>query len=128
MLISRFNDYNLRLMASFDMFGLRDSLRSDRLRMTQDYCALFSFKQSISRFGISMSTSSRKVSLSRAISTFPRRGSFPPASYGAGRATAATANVAGCNFAFANEANTAAERPARETFVYGYMRGLRKRI
>jgi hypothetical protein len=36
-------------------------------------------------------------------------------------ATAATANVAKYNFAFANQANTAAKVTVRERFVYGYM-------
>ena len=37
MLVSRFNDHNLRVMASFHMLGLRDPLRGDRLRVMQDF-------------------------------------------------------------------------------------------
>jgi hypothetical protein len=41
MLISRFNDHNLRVMASFHMLCLRDPLRSDRLNVVQDFVLRF---------------------------------------------------------------------------------------
>jgi hypothetical protein len=36
-LVSRFDHYDLGMVPSFHMLGLRNSLRSDRLRMLQDF-------------------------------------------------------------------------------------------
>jgi len=126
-LVSRFYHDDLGMMPAFHMLGLRDSLRTDCLGMMQNLILhLVFFKHSISRFGISIACSKRKVSLSCVISTFANE-LYPPASCQLplqglqglhGERVQAAARVNRISSLEIN-VNTAAKLTARERFVYG---------
>ena len=71
MLLSRFDHHNLGVVPAFHMLGLGYPLCRYGLRIMQDFVPhLISFKQSISRFGISIAESAANYHFSGLISTF----------------------------------------------------------
>ena len=114
-------------MPGFHVLGLGDPLRRNGFGMMQNFVTNLVVIQTIDElFRYFHERLQWKLSLSRAISTFQGscRGScqlpYKPAELA--QPDSMLKNV----FARENQANTAAKATAREQFMYGYMRSLRK--